>query len=210
MNPRHNVLALFWLWSVAYGSAAPFQDTDYYQSVATSHYIRVEGEGLVDVPFAEARRLFEQDDILDAVQVAYRNLLPPGEQPEFTVQQEATNRWSYLNKANQRSVMVELHRSLDDADDARLVFYSEGERFFGDFRAVIDISVRGEDVQSRYAVTVMAYPVNSFSRFFARHLGVVPRFFRTKTTEITELAVMICRYLADERRADTEAETPPG
>ena len=187
-----------WLWFVLMPlvSLADYQHSDAYRSVLDRHYIKAGGTGMVEVSFSDAVVLFEQENLLNDVQAAYAKMLKDGQTPEFTIQVDATNQWSYVNKAGQQSVIIELHRLIGTEDRASLVYYSAGERFFGKFRAVIVIDVVPADLgASAYEVTVYAYPENSFSRFFARHLGVVDRFFRTKTTEITALAVDICRQM---------------
>ncbi len=175
---------------------ADFQLTPQYQSVLNAHHIRITGEGQLDVSYEAARVLFEQDDILDAVQVAYAQLLEDGEAPEFVVEQRGHRHWGYVNKSGHQSEIIELHRQLEPDQAAELVLYSEGERFFGRFRAVIKVHVAPVSAEAiRYDVLVYAYPENAVSRFFARRLGIAERFFRHKTAEITGLATRICRHL---------------
>lgn len=179
---------------------ADFRATEAYRSVLEAHYIQAGGTGVVDIAFRDAVVLFERVNLLDDVQAAYARMLGEGAEPEFVITQESTNRWSYVNKAGHASVIEELHRAIQtNANHATVVYFTEGERFFGKFRAVIEVAVRpeGDGASSCYEVAVYAYPVNSFSRFFARHLGVIDRFFRDKTREITHLAVSICRDLMD-------------
>lgn len=179
-----------------------FKESPRYQSVLRSKYIRISGEGRLGVSYEAARLLFEKDDMLDAVQQAYGELLAEGEQPEFVVKQHGPRHWGYVNKSGHNSEIIELHRRMEPGKPAELVLYTEGERFFGNFRAVINVNV--EPVSSeeiRYDVLVYAYPDNAVSRFFARHLGIAERFFRHKTDEITELATRICRHMLSNERA---------
>lgn len=192
---------------------ADYRATEAYRSVVEAHYIQAGGTGLVDVAFRDAVVLFERVNLLDDVQAAYARMLGEGEKPEFVITQETTNRWSYVNKSGHASVIEELHRAIQtNGNEAAVVYFTEGERFFGKFRAVIEVAVRPDEdgAASHYEVAVYAYPVNSFSRFFARHLGVVDRFFRDKTREITHLAVSICRDLmeTDIPTADTASLLP--
>jgi len=169
-----------------------------YRSVLEAHHIKVSGIGQVEIPFEEAVSLLQRADLLDVVQDSYARMLPEGETPEFVIQPEGPSRWFFVNRHNQTSIIEEIHRDIEPDGRAHVVYYSEGRRFFGNYRSVVDIAIaRDQDNQCRYEVTVYAYPVNSFSRFFARHLGVVERFFRDKTGEITELTVAICRELAN-------------
>ena len=175
---------------------APYLESAHYQSVLNADYISINGDGDIDVSYAEARNLFLQENILNAVQQAYAQLLEEGEKPEFVVEQHGDRRWSYVNKSGQYSEIIELHRDIEENQAAKLVLYAEGERFFGNFRAVIKVSVHEINAATcRYGVTVYAYPENAVSRFFARHLGIAERFFRHKTKEITDLTVRICKAL---------------
>jgi hypothetical protein len=195
---RQSLMVL--LIMVTVPALAGFREMPEYRSVLDAHYIEAGGTGLVEVAFRDAVILFERVNLLDDVQAAYAQRLGEGEKPEFVIAQESTNRWSYVNKSGHESVIQELHRAIQtNGNNAAVVYYTEGERFFGKFRAIIEVLVQpaGEGDASRYEVAVYAYPVNSFSRFFARHLGVVDRFFRDKTREITQLAVTICRDLMD-------------
>jgi len=197
MNVRAIVLMMLLDGTLAgAAAAADYRALPLYQSVATAHVIRVEGEGVVEVAYPTAQALFEKDDILDAVQEAYAALLPEGERPEFEVVSGGDRTWSYVNRHGERSRVVELHRDIRPEERAFLVYFTEGERFFGSFRAVIEITVTPTDAaSSRYDVRVLAYPERSVSRFFARHLGIAERFFRSKTREVTDLTVTICRFL---------------
>lgn len=97
-------------WIMADCGSRGYESTSYYQHVITSHYIRVEGEGSVDVSHAATVVLFNHEDVLDAVQRVYANLLKEGEKPEFVVEQHGQGRWSYVNKSGNKSEIVELHR----------------------------------------------------------------------------------------------------
>lgn len=191
------------LFGVAMGTALIVQAADYemrsnYRSVLDAHHIKVSGSGRVEIPFNDAVHLLQRPDLLDVVQASYARILPEGQTPEFVIQPEGHGRWSFVNRHNQTSVIEEIHRKIEPDGRAHVVYYSEGRRFFGDYRSVVDIAVSAElDEGSRYEVIVYAYPLNSVSRFFARHLGVVERFFRDKTKEITSISVSICRDLAN-------------
>jgi hypothetical protein len=175
-----------------------YESSPYYQSVITSHYIRIAGEGRIDVSHETTLLLFNQDDILDAVQRAYAHLLKEGEQPEFVVKQHGEGNWNYVNKSGNRSEIMELHRCAEPNRPSKLVLYTKGERFFGDFQAVIVIQFRLQtETACSYQVEVFAYPRSAISRFFARRLGIAERYFRTKTAEMIELSVRICSILTE-------------
>lgn len=185
--------------------AAGYTNSEPYRSVLDAHYIEINGSGDVPVAFRAAKDVFESDNILDLIQAAYDDMLPEGEEPEFVIETVGPNAWQYVNLAGETSRILQLHRTFARNGEGHLVLYSDGDRFFGTYRAVIDITVRdaGESA-SAYAVTVYAYPENAVSRFFARHFGMAERYFRNKTREITDISVAISRYLLAEDRAPAD------
>jgi len=199
-----SVIALFFYFVqtecmiVADCGSLDYESSQYYQSVITSHYIRVEGKGRVDVSHETTMMLFNQEDILDAVQRAYAHLLKEGEQPEFVVEQHGQGRWKYVNKSGNKSEIVELHRCAEPNRPSMLVLYTKGDRFFGDFQAIIEIEFRSQtETACTYQVAVFAYPQSAISRFFARRLGIAERYFRAKTNDMIELSVRICSVLTE-------------
>lgn len=167
------------------------------QRVLEQDYIPVRLDGKVRIPFGIVVYLFGQDDILMQVQEEYARQLPLGETPEFVVQQESDYRWSYVNRRNQHSVIQEVHRELG-IDQAELLYHTAGRRFFGDFEAVTHIMLHAmPDDTIRYEVKVYAYPKVALSRFLARHLRLIERYFNEKTDELTDLTVAICRGLIE-------------
>jgi hypothetical protein len=177
---------------------AGYETNPNYRSVLDAHHIKVTGSGYVDVPFHQAALLFGSDDLLQSVQDSYERLLPEGETPEFVIETLASNQWTFVNKQAQTSIIEEIHRDAGSDETIRVIYFSMGRRFFGYYRSVVDVVIQRDtnSGESRYDVTVFAYPQNAFMRFFARHLGAVERFFHSKTDEITELSVNICRDLA--------------
>lgn len=178
------------------GADGSWRESPLYRSVAETEYIEIRGEGTLDVPCEAVQALFGRSDFLDTVQQAYADLLEEGEKPEFVVEQRATGHWAYVNKRGHHSEIRELYRLCAPREGAHLVLYAEGERFFGRFRAVIEMEVVPVDDKSvSYRVKVYAYPENVVSRFFARHLGLAERFFRDKTDEMTDLVCRIGHHL---------------
>ena len=189
---------LIWLVMATVATAADYTQSEAYRSVIESHFIEIHGQGTVNIPFPAARDLFESDRILDIIQESYADLLPKGEEPEFVVEAAGTNAWHYTNRKQETSRILELHRSFTGDLGGHLVFYTEGQRFFGTFRAIIDIHVSEagpEEDACTYKVIVYAYPENAVSRFFARHLGIAERYFHQKTKDITALSIAISKHL---------------
>ncbi len=167
------------------------------QSVMTSRYIHVTLDDGIGVAYERALQLFEQPDILALVQEEYARQLEGEEEPEFVVQSDGPGSWSYENRKGQVSEIREIFRDLQP-DASRLIYYTRGERFFGWFRALTDVRIRPDPDQPgacRYDVDVYAYPEVAVARFFARHLGLVERYFNRKTGDVTELTVRICNGL---------------
>ncbi len=169
----------------------PAADHPYVASVLSQHYIPVDLAATVPVPFAVVTHLLEQEDILDLIQEEYARLLPPGESPEFVVQQAGPRRWSYVNRSNQRSVITELFRDIAPPGFAEALFHTKGRRFFGSFEALTHVRLYEKGDETHYAVNVYAFPVSNTVRFFARHLGLVRRYFEEKTTELSSLTADI-------------------
>jgi len=207
---------LYYLWCMKYWIMAllmmgihdaqaagkiPAENHELVRSVTDQSYIPVSLHGSVAVPFATAVFLFQQENMLDRVQVEYGRLLPEGEKPEFKVKQETTNRWSYVNRKKQQSVITEVYRNLSDENTAELVYHTEGKRFFGEFEALTHVKLRREEnSETHFTLEVYAYPKVAVSRFLARHLGLVERYFVDKTDELTTLTVNICRNIIQETK----------
>lgn len=168
----------------------------HYQSVIQEDYIRISGGGRLSVSYEAVRMMLKQDDILDVVQEAYAAQLEDGQKPEFEVKSRGHRHWGYVNKSGQASEIIELYRHIEPGQPAQLILFTRGERFFGDFKAIVKVFVHPvAEGELDYELQVYAYPENSVSRFFARHLGIAEHFFRAKTTELTNLVVKICQSL---------------
>ncbi len=204
MNKRVLVVAL--LFSMA-GSFATWSDRTplppglaglpQAEAIAARHPIFVVKHGGVDISIATARQVFDRPNLISDVQSTYAALLPPSEKPEFVVEQTASNAWYYVNKNDEESSVTELLRDIPVGGDATIAYLVKGERFFGDFDALIHIVVKGqpEDVACTYTATVWAWPHNRFARFFARHLGLVEKFFDSKTKDLAELSERVASHL---------------
>lgn len=161
--------------------------------------IRVRTGGQVNVPYAEAAQLLSSPTILADVQAEYARMLPRGERPEFVITQLGPSTYHYVNRAGQETRIEELFRAEFEGPRSQIAFYAAGRRFFGPFRALIVISAWPAAAGLAYEAEVYAYPEYAVSRFFARHLGLVERFFRYKTAEIEHRAVRIGTSLIERR-----------
>jgi len=154
--------------------------------------IYAETTGSVPVKFPDALVVFEQPDLLQSVQDAYCELIAENGKPEFTIEQTSTNTYFYINRKNERTDITEVLRERTSETAVDVIYYSVGERFFGKYEAVIHVQITDDDGEhTHYTASVYAYPENAFSRFFARRLGLVERFFRNKTSEMTGLITQI-------------------
>jgi anti-sigma B factor antagonist len=207
MKSNGIIVALLWLLSS--GGAAgtlPLADHVIVRSLMARHYIPVELQGEIPVPFAVVLYLFERDDVLTVIQEEYARLLPPGEEPEFVVQQDAPNQWSYINRKNQPSVITELYRDVSGEGEAECLYYTTGRRFFGDFEALTHVQIFDMGDRIRYEVRVYAYPESDTVRFFARHMGLVRRYFVDKTSELTDLTIRIGANLIELQQKELSME----
>jgi hypothetical protein len=192
------LLVLAFVWTVAASgmdtAARVAGDAD-GERVLARRPIKVQASGHLDVPYLQAMRMLSSTSLLADVQAEYARLLPPGEAPEFVITQAGPAEYFYVNKSGQESHIRELHRAEHDGPVTEVVFYTKGRRFFGEFEAVIHIAARPQGEGAAYETEVFAYPQNAFSRFFARHLRLVSLYFHSKTDEIEDLSVRICRAL---------------
>ena len=155
--------------------------------------IMAESTGSVPVGFQNALLLIKTPTLLSDVQNAYCSLMmKEGEEPEFTILQNSANTYFYVNRKGERTDITEVFRQKTATNRFDIVYYSKGERFFGDYQAVIHVQVApAGETNSQYTASVYAYPENAVSRFFARRLGLVKRFFRKKTAEMSGLITTI-------------------
>jgi hypothetical protein len=162
--------------------------------------IRVKDSGNVNLAFADLRKAFLRTSLLEDVQSAYEDMLPEGEDAEFEIMRVSENEYTYENKKGQQSRIQEILRSERKDGGIDLILFTSGDRFFGYYESLIVIQARPEtEMTSIYNVDVFAYPENGFSRFFARHLKLVERFFDSKSDEIIELTVEIGKILCTEK-----------
>lgn len=197
-----NVRLLFILLALSVSaSAVELSDTaglitdDLSRALLAKEFIYVETGGKVPVDICSAISVLRQPSFLTRVQEEYEKLLPSGKVPEFTIQQSATNVWYYINKKQERTDITEVASHADGADMFDLAYYTSGRRFFGFYQALIHIRLTDAGDSTSYAVAVYAYPENGFSRFFARHLQLVEKYFNSKTGEISQTAAQLSTRL---------------
>ena len=163
-------------------------------SVMTSRYIHVVNTGAMELTYGDAIAVFSRTNLLADVQSSYASMLPDGEKPEFEVIQTSPTAYYYINKNDERSDIEEVRRAIILGDDARcdVVYAVAGARWFGTFRAVIHVVVTpGDDGGVCFRSDVYAYPNNRAVRFFARHLGLVERYFTSKSSDMAALITRI-------------------
>jgi len=158
--------------------------------------IHVDAAGHAEAEFGRLLEVLEQETVLTDVQKEYARMLPPGEKPEFVIQETSPRHYSYVNKKKQTSELWELCRKLDDAGVFHIVYFAQGERFFGSFKALIHVrACRNHSDNVNWFLSVYAFPENRVYRFLARNIGVVRSYFRSKTRDVGQLGVSICQSL---------------
>lgn len=170
------------------------------QALLDKKFIFAQTGGSVPVPVDSAIGILQQPDFLTRVQDEYANTLPSGKLPEFTVQQSSPNTWYFINAHQERTDITEVARHLRESGAFDLAYYTEGRRFFGFYQALIHVRLNSSGDSTDYTVAVYAYPENGLSRFFARHLNLVDKYFRSKTDEISALAVQISAQLCSPKQ----------
>ena len=190
---RRCILLLVVLWSGGAAWALPTVDRIASDTgavaVLAQRCIVVTTTGQLALAYAGMARAFASPDLLGDLQREYAHQLPAGEQPEFVIRQTAPGFYHYVNRHGQESFIREVHRAEHAGPVTELVLHAGGRRFFGRYEAVIHVAVYPvEPGELGYTAIVHAYPENGVSRFLARHLGLVERYFRSKTEEIEALS----------------------
>lgn len=168
-------------------------------AVLAEKFIHVTGSGQVDITFEQASALLQRPDLLTDIQTAYAALLQEGQKPEFVIQAVEPGEYFFENRHRQTTRIFELKRQENEAGGIDFVLFAQGTRSFGDFQSLTHIQIQScpENPEiTLWEVQVFAYPENSMSRFFARNFGIAQRFFRSKTREISGLAVEISEFFA--------------
>lgn len=182
-------------------SAVQLSDTvslisdDRSRALLAKEFIFAETGGTVPVSVDSAVSVLREPSFLTRIQAEYARTLPAGKSPEFTVRQSSPTSWYFINAQQERTDIAQVAERMADNDTFELAYYTEGSRFFGFYQALIHVRLTECGDSTGYTVAVYAYPANGFSRFFARHLNLVGRYFRSKTDEISALAVQISTRL---------------
>lgn len=164
-------------------------------ALLSKKYIYAETGGAVPVCFDRALTVFREESFLSLVQAEYEKMMPAENSPEFVIEPCGPDAWFYVNRKGERTDLFETAARREGEDLFHLVYFSEGRRFFGLYQALIHIRLTRTAGTSAYHVAVYAYPENGVSRFVARRLNLVERYFRSKTDEISDLAVQISTRL---------------
>ena len=168
--------------------------------------IHAKTKGVVPIEFVQAMDVYAQPDLLSRVQEAYCKLLTDSGTPEFSINQSSSNTYFYVNKDMQRTDITEVLRRQTSDDTFDIILYSAGTRFFGDYQAVVHVQLTASgDDTTQYHASVYAYPENAFSRFFARRLGLVRRYFKKKTGHMTEIITTISCSLCEAKATASDS-----
>lgn len=162
--------------------------------------IVVHRAGTLAIDPTDACALLARTNLLDLVQQQYARQLPAGQSPEFTIQHTGTNSYAYVNRHGQQSQVTEVGRQPLAGDGFAILVHALGERDFGTFESLTYVTVvpTTDPGKCRYEVVVHAYPYGCVRRFLARHLGLVERYFRSKTTEMEALVTNLCLALHEQ------------
>jgi hypothetical protein len=175
------------------------------QRVLERNPIHICATGQTAVAFAAVAEGLTRTNLIADVQKTYARMLPAGRQPEFVVEQTASNAYHYANRHGEHSDIREVSRQKMTQDCIRCVYYVEGRRFFGPFESVIQVEVRpAEAGATGYEVNVFAHPDVAVARFMARHLPFIESYFQNKTREIVGLMAEIVKATVADGAAKEE------
>jgi hypothetical protein len=200
MKSPFSFLLFIPLWLTAQPETLPesIQDMQKAQDVLAKNFIHITGQGTVGVCYDTTKLLLEEPDVILTIQAAYADLLGEGQEPEFEIQEDGPGTYHYVNQKEQQTRITELYRAFTAEGHLEMVLHTEGERSFGEFRALTYVIVRPCEEEaglSQWDVQVFAYPESGFSRFFARTFGIAQRYFTRKTSELSELITEICLHV---------------
>lgn len=158
------------------------------RDVLSRRCVEVRARHRVAIPFEQVRSLLARPDALLHLLNAYAAEFPgSGDMSAMTALGDAGT-FRYLNENGDPTEVRELHRGAGEGGSVELVLFSQGNRSFGRFRAVIRVVARPDASGTAYDVEVHAYPEHALLRFVARDLGFGQRYFRSKTSELCRLA----------------------
>lgn len=160
--------------------------------------IYAETGGQVPVNYEQALEVLQDPGLMVNVQDAYCRLIDEDGEPEFSIRQTSSNAYFYVNRKGERTDITEVIRRETSDSSFDIVYFSAGQRFFGEYQALIHVRITAEEESNtRYTASVYAYPENAVSRFFARRLGLVKRYFKKKTEHMTEIITAISCSLCE-------------
>lgn len=162
------------------------------QRVLNSNPIHVQTSGHTDVGLATLSQGLGNTNLIVDAQQTYAHMLPAGKQPQFVIQRSSSNTYYYVNDRKERTDIREIVRRQVAPDHLRCVYHVTGRRFFGPFESVIQVDIRQAVAgNTLYDVDVYAHPDVTLTRFMARHLPFVDRYFQGKTRDVVQLAAMV-------------------
>lgn len=180
------------------------------EALVSKKCIYLEAGGSADLSMDMACGLLGRPDMLEMIQQAYQDMMPEGKSVEFTVKKEGEGKYSYVNRHNEQTRIEEVARTVIPDQKVVVALYSEGRRFFGAYQSLVQVEVNPADEGGvQYNVCVYAYPESRMFRLFAK-LPPVEHFFRSKTVEMTELTLSICRKIYEEENASASAAQVAG
>lgn len=152
--------------------------------------IELSSAGEVELQLSEAAALLADDDLMQALQRAYSELNPEADPSQVTLRKTGAGRYLYQNRDGRDTRIEEVGRRCE-ADQVVVLYYAEGERFFGRFEVLMQLVLKqAAPGQCGYELEVAALPESSLVRWIGRS-RLVRRFFRRKTDELIGLAVAV-------------------
>jgi hypothetical protein len=160
--------------------------------------IKATTKGTLPVKFVGMMRVLSEPDFLENIQRAYSELIIEGETPEFRINKTSDKTYYYINKNGERTDILEVLRRKTSDTTFDIILLSSGKRFFGNYEALIHVQITRKGEQVDYVSSVYAYPENVISRFLARRLGLIERYFRNKASHMTGIISIISCKLCEQ------------
>ncbi len=160
--------------------------------------IRLGTSEVLDIPFETACKVLSKSTLLKLAQDEFGRSISKNGNVDFPVIQTAPNTYYYINEKGHRADLTELYRKQTDESSFNYVILASGKRFFGQYDVIIHLQIIDAGQSGIiYAVSMHAYPHNMLTRFSARKIGPVKKYFKKKMKLISyvarEVAVGLCR-----------------
>ena len=159
--------------------------------------IRLGTSELLPIRFETACGVLESDSLAETVQRELARSVAEDHPVAVPTLGNQDGNWFYTDEKGHRTLVRELYRKRTDEQTFDFIVWASGKRFFGKYDVIIHLQlIDAGAAGTLYSVHSHAYPHNRITRFSARNIGPVKRWFKKKMKIISrgarELALRLC------------------